>query len=173
MKFLTKESQGYGPRSDEPNLPARSTSGDEESWSNLSALLGRGCEYEGKLTFEGTVRIDGKFTGEIFSNDVLIVGEGAEIHAEIDVAVVVVSGSVKGNITARNRLELHAPARLVGNIVTSTLSIEEGAVFEGNCKMDVGEYRQASAGEETASVSPAAESTDMDTFDLSRYESNS
>ncbi len=172
MKFLTKESQGYGPQSDDASVPARSSS-QEESWSNLSALLGRGCEYEGKLTFEGTVRIDGKFTGEVFSNDVLIIGEGAEIHAEIDVAVVVVSGNVKGNITARNRLELHAPGRLTGNIVTSTLSIEEGAVFEGNCKMDVGEYQKAGNGDPKATVSPASESSDMDTFDLSRYESSS
>ncbi len=171
MKFLTKESQSYGMRGDEPGMPVPSKDQDE-SWSNLSALLGRGCEYEGKLTFEGTVRIDGKFTGEIFSNDVLIIGEGAEIHAEIDVAVVVVSGNVKGNITARNRLELHAPGKLTGNIVTSTLSIEEGAVFEGNCKMEVGEYQKA-GGERVATVSPASESSDMDTFDLSRYESDS
>ena len=172
MKFLTKESQSYGMRTDETGMPV-SSKDQEESWSNLSALLGRGCEYEGKLTFEGTVRIDGKFTGEIFSNDVLIIGEGAEIHAEIDVAVVIVSGYVKGNISARNRLELHAPGRLIGNIVTSTLSIEEGAVFEGNCKMDVGEYQKAAGGNSSATVSPASESSDMDTFDLSRYESDS
>jgi cytoskeletal protein CcmA (bactofilin family) len=139
----------------------------------LNAFLGQGCEYEGKLTFEGTVRIDGRFTGEVFSSDVLVIGQGAEIHAEVDVGVVIVSGNVRGNINARNRVELHAPARLIGNIVTPVLIIEEGVFFEGNCKMDVSEYKKTKAGEGTSAKSAASGGTDMDTFDLSEYDTHS
>ena len=127
MKFLSKDSSSYNPREEYAPQPSKTTG--KESSAELNAFLGRGCEYEGKLTFEGTVRIDGRFTGEIFSNDVLIIGQGAEVHAEIDVAVVIVSGNIIGNITARNRVELHAPARMIGNIVSPVLVVEEGVFF--------------------------------------------
>ncbi len=106
------------------------------STAEINALLGKGSEFEGKLTFEGTVRIDGRFSGEIFSNDVLIVGEGAEIEAEIKVNRVVVYGSVHGNVVAPGGVNLHAPARLVGSITTRSLTIDEGVVFDGSCHMD-------------------------------------
>src|SRR5689334_8466347 len=74
------------------SVPA--TSGD------LNALLGRGSEFEGKLTFEGTVRIDGKFTGTIVTNDVLVIGEGAKVNAEISCGTVIVHGEINGNVKA-------------------------------------------------------------------------
>jgi len=79
------------------------------SGTQLNAFLGRGCIYEGKLTFEGRVRIDGKFTGEIFSNDTLEVGPDAELEAEIDVANCIIAGHVDGNIKARARCDLVPP----------------------------------------------------------------
>src|ERR1700761_2165553 len=113
-------------------LPAQS----ERPQGEITTLLGRGSEFEGKLTFEGTVRIDGKLSGEIFSNDVLVVGEGAEVSAEIDVGVLIVEGSVTGNIRAKRSVELHAPARVRGNIETPSLFIEKGVLFEGQCRME-------------------------------------
>src|SRR5437763_16960519 len=84
--------------------------------TEITALLGRGTRFEGKLTFEGRVRIDGVFKGEIKSEDVLIIGEGAEVHAEIDVATVIIKGgAVHGNIRAKNSIELHSPGKLVDN----------------------------------------------------------
>jgi cytoskeletal protein CcmA (bactofilin family) len=103
---------------------------------DLNALLGRGSEFEGKLTFEGTVRIDGKFTGNIVTNDVLVIGEGAKVSAEISCGTVIVHGEVNGNLKAKNAVELHHPARMKGNIDTPSLMIEKGVVFEGQCKMD-------------------------------------
>ncbi len=82
----------------------------EKPESEINTLLGKGSEFEGKLTFEGTVRVDGKISGEIFSDDVLVVGEGASVSAEIDVGVIIVEGSVTGNIRAKRAVELHAPA---------------------------------------------------------------
>ena len=102
----------------------------------LNALLGKGSEFEGKLTFEGSVRIDGKFSGEILSNDTLIIGEGAKVKAEITVGTVVIHGQVLGNIRANQAVEIHAPGRLKGNIVTPVLQIERGVIFEGNCVME-------------------------------------
>src|SRR5262245_40141069 len=102
----------------------------------INTLLGRGSEFEGKLTFEGTVRIDGKIKGEIFSDDILVVGEGAEVQCEVSVGVIIVEGNVTGNIRAKRAVELHAPARVKGNIVTPSLFIDKGVIFEGSCKMD-------------------------------------
>ena len=113
-------------------LPAQS----ERPQGEINTLLGRGSEFEGKLTFEGTVRIDGKLSGEIFSEDVLVVGEGAQVNAEIDVGVIIVEGNVTGNIRAKRAVELHAPARVKGNIETPSLYIDKGVIFEGNCKME-------------------------------------
>ena len=104
--------------------------------SDLNALLGRGSEFEGKLTFEGTVRIDGKFTGSIVTGDVLVVGEGAKISAEIACGSIVVHGEVNGNIRAKNSVELHQPGKMRGNIETPSLMIEKGVIFEGQAKME-------------------------------------
>jgi cytoskeletal protein CcmA (bactofilin family) len=103
---------------------------------DLNALLGRGSEFEGKLTFEGTVRIDGKFTGTIVTNDVLVVGEGAKIQAEIQAGTVIVHGEINGDVKAKSAVELHHPARMKGNMDTPSLMIEKGVTFEGQCKMD-------------------------------------
>jgi len=108
----------------------------ERPQGEITTLLGRGSEFEGKLTFEGTVRIDGKLSGEIFSEDVLVIGEGAQVNAEIDVGVIIVEGNVTGNIHAKRAVELHAPARVTGNIETPSLYIDKGVVFEGFSKME-------------------------------------
>jgi cytoskeletal protein CcmA (bactofilin family) len=113
-------------------LPAQS----ERPQGEINTLLGRGSEFEGKLTFEGTVRIDGKLSGEIFSEDVLVVGEGAMVNAEIDVGVIIVEGTVTGNIRAKRAVELHAPARVKGNIETPSLYVDKGVMFEGFSKME-------------------------------------
>ena len=105
--------------------------------TEITALLGRGTRFEGKLYFEGRVRIDGSFKGEIQSDDTLIIGDGAEVHAEIDVATVIVRGGVvHGNVRATTGIEIHAPGKLVGNISSPSLFIERGVEFQGSCKMD-------------------------------------
>lgn len=104
----------------------------------VTTLLGRGSEFEGKLSFEGTVRVDGKLSGEIFSEDVLIVGEGAEVKAEISVGSIVVQGTVIGNIVAKRGVEIRTPGRVRGNIHTPSLFIEKGVMFDGHCQMEGG-----------------------------------
>jgi len=109
----------------------------DQSGTEITALLGRGTRFEGKLFFEGRVRIDGQFKGEIKSDDTLVIGDGAEVNAEIDCATVIVRGGVvHGNIRAKDALELHAPGKLVGNIHSPSIFIDRGVEFQGSCRMD-------------------------------------
>jgi cytoskeletal protein CcmA (bactofilin family) len=112
------------------------TSGELGNAQPVTTLLGKGSEFEGKLSFEGTVRVDGKLTGEIFTDDVLIVGEGAEVNAEVTVGAIVIQGIVRGNITAKRSVEIHSPGKVKGNINTPSLFIEKGVFFDGHCQMD-------------------------------------
>jgi len=110
---------------------------------SVQAHLGKGSRVEGKLTFEGSVQIDGQVEGEIEAQNGVIIGESATVNAQIAAATVVVKGKVTGDIVARKRVELRAPAKLVGNITTPSIVIHEGVVFEGHCSMGGGaEARQ-------------------------------
>jgi cytoskeletal protein CcmA (bactofilin family) len=102
----------------------------------ITTLLGRGTAFEGKLTFEGTVRVDGKLKGEVFSDDVLIIGEGAHVEAEIDIGEIIIQGNVTGNIRARRSIEVLAPGRVKGDLHTPSLQIEKGVIFEGRSFME-------------------------------------
>jgi len=107
----------------------------KKSRDEINAFLGRDTEFEGKFSFTGAVRVDGKISGEIFSNGTLIVGESAVIKAQIHVADIIISGEVHGDILAEKKIEITVPGKLFGNIKTPKLVLEEGVIFEGNCKM--------------------------------------
>ena len=98
---------------------------------SLLAILGPGTQFEGKLSFEGTVRISGEFKGEIYTNDVLVIDKTADFEGQIEADEVIVSGDVKGNIFARTKVMMHAPAHFTGTVTTPSLSIDDGVVFEG------------------------------------------
>ena len=102
----------------------------------ITTLLGRGATFEGKLTFEGTVRIDGRFKGEVFSEDILVIGDGAHVEATIDVGEVIIQGTVVGNISAKRTIEIHAPGKVKGDLHTPTLQIDKGVIFEGRSFME-------------------------------------
>jgi cytoskeletal protein CcmA (bactofilin family) len=104
---------------------------------NLTAFIDQGSEFEGKLNFKDTVRIDGRFRGEITSENTLLVGESGEIEATIDSQSVVVCGVVSGNINAGRQVVLHKGARMDGDISTPSIVIEEGAIFNGQLSMKV------------------------------------
>lgn len=106
--------------------------------ARVTALLDHGASFEGQLTFEGTVRIAGKFKGEIFTRDTLVIDPGADVEAQIEADVVIVSGTVKGNVFARRRVIMHPPAVLKGTVTTPSLRIDEGVVFEGASYMAKG-----------------------------------
>jgi cytoskeletal protein CcmA (bactofilin family) len=110
--------------------------------SEISAFLGKGTEFKGVLSFEGTIRVDGKVEGEVISKDTLIAGDGAYLQGEISVGTIISSGKVVGNINASQQVHLLAPANIQGNIKTPKLIIEEGVTFDGKCEM-AGEKKSA------------------------------
>lgn len=116
-------------KKEEMVVPKRTSSSQQ-----ITALLGKESEFEGKLTFEGTARIDGKFEGEIFSKDTLIVGSTASVNAKIEVNIVCIYGEVRGNIHAKTKVEILSSGRLFGDIQTVKLVVEDGAHFEGSSK---------------------------------------
>ena len=103
--------------------------------ANLTAFIDQGSEFEGKLTFKDTVRIDGRFHGEISSENTLIVGESGVIEANIRSNTVVVSGTVQGDIIAGRQVVLHKSAKVKGDMTAPSLVIEEGAIFNGQLSM--------------------------------------
>lgn len=101
----------------------------------VTGVIEQGCEFEGRLYFHGTFRVGGVFKGQIFTPDTLIVGEGARVEATIEAGVVIISGEVTGSVHATHRVEIHRPAIFKGDIVTPSLSVDEGVLFEGSSKV--------------------------------------
>ena len=102
----------------------------------FNAILDRGSEFEGKLTFEGTVRIDGKFKGDIFSESHMVIGESGRVEGTATVGSVSISGNFNGDIRAKTKVELHNGAVVKGDIYTPSLTIEDGVKFDGRAIMD-------------------------------------
>jgi len=111
----------------------------------MNGFIGKGVAITGKLEFEGSVRIDGKFSGEIDAiNGTLLVGEGAIMEAKAVIDTAIISGEFKGDIEGKSRIELKGPGKMFGNIKTTNLTIGEGVIFEGTCEM--GEKKGSSFG---------------------------
>src|SRR6187549_4106652 len=127
-----------------------------QAMGEITTLLGRGATFEGKLTFEGTVRIDGRFRGEVFSDDTLVIGEGALVEAEIDIGEIIIQGTVVGNIRAKRGIEIHAPGRVKGDLHTPSLQVDKGVIFEGRSFMEAAtSNRPATPGQPAAAPQPA------------------
>jgi cytoskeletal protein CcmA (bactofilin family) len=101
----------------------------------LTAFIDQGSSFEGKLSFKDTVRIDGHFSGQITSENTLVVGETGVIEADIRSQTVIVSGTIHGNLVAAKRVVLHKSARVDGDVETPSLVMEEGAVLNGKLNM--------------------------------------
>ncbi|WP_072909098.1 bactofilin family protein [Malonomonas rubra] len=106
--------------------------------ADIKAFLGPGSKFEGKLSFDEMVRLDGSFVGEINSSDTLVVGDTAVIEGEINVGALILSGQFSGNVKATTMVELRAPAKVEGTIETPQLKIEEKVIFNGQVKMTSG-----------------------------------
>lgn len=101
----------------------------------INAFLGSGTVYTGELSFEGAVRIDGVFSGNIVSEGTLIVGHGAKVEGSIKVGSLVSSGFIKGEITVTEKVVLHKTAQVQGKVSTGLLVMEEGAQLDGSLSM--------------------------------------
>ena len=101
----------------------------------LNGFLDKGSHLKGELTFEETFRIDGKFEGRIPTGGELVLGDSAEVDAEIRVERVSINGTLKGTVYANERIEIHPRARVTADLHSPVLKIEEGAFFQGSCSM--------------------------------------
>lgn len=142
-----------------PSPPAAEEAPVHPSEGEVVAYLYKGSRVNGKLNFHGPAKIDGNVEGEIQCHETLTIGEGAEIRAKISGQAVVIRGRVDGDVTAKERVELVAPARLLGNIDTPRLIITEGVVFDGDCSMGKASEKGRIAGSQSASVENASGAT--------------
>ena len=126
--------------------------------TEITALLGRGTRFEGKLQFEGRLRIDGSFRGEIRGDDALVIGDGAEVDADIEVGMVIVKGgTLQGNVRAAHSIELYVPARATGTLHAPEVHIEKGVQFSGTCTIGALGEPSAPAAKVPGSGGPASE----------------
>jgi cytoskeletal protein CcmA (bactofilin family) len=108
---------------------------DKKTNNDIIAFLGKGTEFDGKLLLKGSVRVDGVFKGEILGTGTLIIGEGANIEADITIDNLVIFGEVKGNLEIRERVEICSTGKLFGNLRAPSFVVQEGATFDGDCRM--------------------------------------
>jgi len=109
--------------------------------SQVNYFLGQGIRQEGSLTFHGQARLDGEFRGTIQGEGMVLVGPTAQVEAEISASKIIISGSVKGNVQASERIELKKPGNLIGDVTAPLVVMEEGVRFEGHCHMALDEQR--------------------------------
>ncbi len=117
------------------SLFSKSSSTPSPPSEEISAYLGKETLFEGKMTFEGVFRLDGKFEGEIFESGTLIVGETAVVKGKIALNTIIINGLVEGDVHAKTRVEIHPTGKVYGNLFTPVLTINEGGILEGHCKM--------------------------------------
>ncbi len=101
------------------------------SREEINAFLGAGTVYHGKLSFQGAVRVDGEFSGEIMSDGTLIAGKDSVINGDLRVGELVLSGAFVGEVRAKRRVLIHKGGVLSGTVISPALVVEEGAVLDG------------------------------------------
>ena len=126
----------------------------------IRAFLGEGTEFKGVISFEGTVRVDGALEGEVATEDTFIIGPAARVTARITAGVVIIMGRLDGKVEAKQKCEVRVGAHVRGDILTPSIYIEEGAVFEGACRMTGGEPKEKEA--EEPPEAPAAPEDEED-----------
>jgi cytoskeletal protein CcmA (bactofilin family) len=105
---------------------------------DLNGFLDEGTEFTGELRFRHALRVDGRVKGKVVSDNLLIIGETGQVDAEIDCGVVSIRGRVSGTVRGRQRIELLAGCRVLGTLESPKLVIEDGAFFQGECRMAEG-----------------------------------
>ncbi len=102
--------------------------------TRMTGFFDKDTHIEGDLSFKGSFRIDGSFKGTINSESTLIVGENGKVEAEIKIGYIVVNGEIKGNIQAKEKVEINSTGRVIGSVTAPKLVVEEGAYLETSCQ---------------------------------------
>lgn len=136
-----------------------------------TTILRQDASFDGKLVFDGNVLVNGKVKGEIISSGDLTVGSTGLVDGVVEIGTIHVFGEVRGNIRAKQKIVINAPAVVKGDIVAPSLVIEEGAVFEGNCAMgNAAKQTSTAAGTGTTVTSKKKETSSGNIFDLHKAE---
>lgn len=143
------------------DLEGQPSTGNQDE--KVIAFIGRGVEFKGVITYNGTVRIDGRLDGEIHTEGVLVVGEDAVISAQVTAGTVISRGKITGDIVASGKVRLQAPAVLNGSVKAPLLSIGEGVLFNGSLEMAKAEPAEAGKSPAGGSVTPIRVSSTMKT----------
>ena len=118
----------------------------------VNAFIDKDTEVKGDVRFKESFRIDGKFKGKILAGNTLIIGESAQVNADIEVKNISINGRVKGSIIARESTEIFSLGRVTGQIITGKLTIEEGAFFQGTCQMELKALEEKKTDEDEPSI---------------------
>ena len=102
---------------------------------NLSTIIGKDSVFTGDMEVKGTLRVDGRIKGKIICDETVSIGATGDVEAEIDAKIVIVAGTVVGNIHTSEKIEMQAKAKVLGNVSTKNIVIEQGAIFHGSCQM--------------------------------------
>ncbi len=108
---------------------------EKQKGEDVNVFLGQNCVFNGKMTSEGIFRLEGKVEGEIYHGGILIIGQTAVIKAKLNVSALILDGIVEGEVTVKERVEIESRGKLYGTILTPIFVIQDGGIFQGNCKM--------------------------------------
>ena len=118
-----------------PTIPPPPPANEQQESNDIIAFVGEEVTFKGTIRYQGTVRVDGKLEGEIYTDGNLIIGQKAEIKAKIEAGTVTCQGKITGEVEAKNRVKLLSPATFEGSMMTPSLSMDEGVIFNGSCNM--------------------------------------
>ncbi len=138
-----------------PVVPSPELSNKHEESGDIIAFVGEEVTFKGTIKYQGTVRVDGRLEGEIYTDGNLIIGQKAVITAKIEAGTVTCQGRITGEILAKNRVKLLSPAVFDGTITTPLLSMDEGVMFNGTCNMPSKNERKSSGAKLVVSVEEA------------------
>jgi len=111
----------------------------------VNSIIGEGSEFKGEFKINGLLRVDGKFTGTIVTDGKVLIGQAGEALTDIEARTVIIGGIVRGNIYATERVILLSTGKVTGNIITPSIVMEEGSVFDGQCVINKKADRAAKA----------------------------
>ncbi|QYO66003.1 polymer-forming cytoskeletal protein [Leptolyngbya sp. 7M] len=173
-------SYGYG--NDAPSTVSKPTTDSENiardiKEGKLSGFVGHGTSLTGDTNFQMMLRVDGHLTGTVSSDGgTLIVGNNGQLDANVSVGVANVNGVINGDVVASEKVHLGRTAKLIGNITTPKLIIEEGAIFEGGCTMlkaRADQEKTTAASSSPSSYGSSSTSTASSTSGSSSYSGSS
>ncbi|MDK2822751.1 MAG: hypothetical protein PWQ67_2051 [Clostridia bacterium] len=123
---------------------------EEVAYDKIETLVGMGTHFQGVVSSQGTVRIDGTFTGEIKTQGDLVIGDNGVLEANVEARNILVAGEIKGNLQAKGKIEITPSGKVIGDIKVKNLIIDEGAVFKGTCLMETSQTKNAKPANEEA-----------------------